>query len=103
MSARLRLRAARKPGKLPWHTVAAKYALEYGFDPLEVHADAIRAGQRVLVHDDSSRPAEPRRRPSSSSSSSAGGRRRCRFIIELDFLNGREQLAGYDVFSLIQY
>src|SRR5262245_64320580 len=44
--------AARKPGKLPWRTVAVKYALEYGFDQLEVHADAIVPGQRVLVHDD---------------------------------------------------
>ena len=44
--------AARKPGKLPWRTVAVKYALEYGFDQLEVHADSIRPGQRVLVHDD---------------------------------------------------
>ena len=43
---------ARKPGKLPWRTVAVKYALEYGFDQLEVHADSIRAGQRVLIHDD---------------------------------------------------
>jgi adenine phosphoribosyltransferase len=44
--------AARKPGKLPWRTVAAKYALEYGFDTLEVHADSITPGQRVLIHDD---------------------------------------------------
>src|SRR5439155_25314570 len=44
--------AARKPGKLPWRTVAVKYAIEYGFDQLEVRADSIRAGQRVLVHDD---------------------------------------------------
>ena len=44
--------AARKPGKLPWRTVAAKYALEYGIDSLEVHADAIVKGQRVLIHDD---------------------------------------------------
>ncbi len=44
--------AARKPGKLPWHTVAVKYALEYGFDTLELHADAIAGGQRVLIHDD---------------------------------------------------
>ena len=44
--------AARKPGKLPWRTVAAKYALEYGFDSLEVHADAIVKGQRVVIHDD---------------------------------------------------
>src|SRR5919107_3719183 len=44
--------AARKPGKLPWRTVSAKYALEYGFDSLEVHADSIIRGQRVLIHDD---------------------------------------------------
>src|SRR5688500_14195659 len=44
--------AARKPGKLPYTTVSAKYALEYGFDSLEVHIDAIQPGQRVLVCDD---------------------------------------------------
>src|SRR3954452_19061980 len=44
--------AARKPGKLPWRTVSAKYALEYGFDALELHADAIEGGARVLIHDD---------------------------------------------------
>ena len=44
--------AARKPGKLPWHTISAEYALEYGVDSLELHADAIRSGARVLVHDD---------------------------------------------------
>src|SRR5205814_8066226 len=44
--------AARKPGKLPWRTVTAKYALEYGFDSIEIHADALKPGQRVLVHDD---------------------------------------------------
>ena len=44
--------AARKPGKLPWRTVSVKYALEYGLDALEMHADAIVAGQRVLIHDD---------------------------------------------------
>src|SRR5919205_224449 len=43
--------AARKPGKLPWRTVAAKYALEYGFDSLEVHADAVVAGERGPIHD----------------------------------------------------
>src|SRR5919206_2873214 len=44
--------AARKPGKLPWKTISASYALEYGENSLEVHADAIAQGQRVLVHDD---------------------------------------------------
>ena len=54
--------AARKPGKLPWRTVAAKYALEYGFDSLEVHADAIVTGQRVIIHDDVLATANSRRR-----------------------------------------
>jgi adenine phosphoribosyltransferase len=44
--------AARKPGKLPYLTVGAKYALEYGFDALEMHVDALKPGTRVLVHDD---------------------------------------------------
>src|SRR5690349_11983279 len=44
--------AARKPGKLPWRKIEARYALEYGFDTIELHEDAIRKGQRVLVHDD---------------------------------------------------
>src|SRR4249920_3460285 len=44
--------AARKPGKLPFLTVGAKYALEYGFDALEMHVDALKQGTRVLVHDD---------------------------------------------------
>jgi adenine phosphoribosyltransferase len=63
--------AARKPGKLPWKKVTAQYALEYGFDTLELHEDAIHEGQRVLVHDDVLATGGRRRRRWSSSSSSA--------------------------------
>jgi len=94
---------ARKPGKLPWHTVAAKYALEYGFDQLEVHADAIKLGQRVLVHDDVLATGGTAKATAELVEHLGGMVVGMPFIIELSFLNGREKLAGYDVFSLIQY
>jgi adenine phosphoribosyltransferase len=94
---------ARKPGKLPWRTVAVKYALEYGFDQLEVHADSIRAGQRVLVHDDVLATGGTAKATVELVEQLGGEVVGLPFIIELTFLNGREKLAGYDVFSLIQY
>ena len=95
--------AARKPGKLPWRTVAVKYALEYGFDQLEVHADSIRPGQRVLVHDDVLATGGTARATVELVEQLGGTVVGLPFIIELAFLNGRERLAGYDVFSLIEY
>jgi adenine phosphoribosyltransferase len=94
---------ARKPGKLPWRTVAAKYALEYGFDQLEVHADAITAGQRVLVHDDVLATGGTAKATAELVEQLGGIVVGLPFIIELTFLNGREKLADYDVFSLIEY
>ena len=94
---------ARKPGKLPWHTVAAKYALEYGFDQLEVHADAIKQGQRVLVHDDVLATGGTAKATAELVEQLGGTVVGMPFIIELTFLNGRDKLADYDVFSLIQY
>ena len=94
---------ARKPGKLPWRTVAVKYALEYGFDQLEVHADSIRAGQRVLVHDDVLATGGTAKATVELVEQLGGTVVGLPFIIELAFLNGREQLDGYDVFSLIEY
>jgi len=94
---------ARKPGKLPWRTVAVKYALEYGFDQLEVHADSIRAGQRVLVHDDVLATGGTAKATVELVEQLGGRVVGLPFIIELAFLNGREQLDGYDVFSLIEY
>ena len=94
---------ARKPGKLPWRTVAVKYALEYGFDQLEVHADSIRPGQRVLVHDDVLATGGTARATVELVEELGGEVVGLPFIIELAFLNGREQLQGYDVYSLIEY
>ena len=94
---------ARKPGKLPWRTVAVKYALEYGFDQLEVHADSIRAGQRVLVHDDVLATGGTAKATVELVEQLGGEVVGLPFIIELTFLNGREKLAGYDVHSLIRY
>jgi adenine phosphoribosyltransferase len=95
--------AARKPGKLPWRTVSAKYALEYGFDALELHADAIRQGQRVLVHDDVLATGGTAKAKCELVEQLGGEVVGVAFIISLEFLNGRERLAGYDVHSLIQY
>lgn len=95
--------AARKPGKLPWETVSAEYALEYGVDSLELHADAIRAGARVLVHDDLLATGGTARAKVELVEQLGGEVVGLAFVIELAFLNGREKLEGYDVHSLIQY
>jgi adenine phosphoribosyltransferase len=95
--------AARKPGKLPWRTVSAKYALEYGYDVLELHADAITNGQRVIVHDDVLATGGTAKAKCDLVEQLGGEVVGVAFIISLDFLNGRERLGDYDVFSLIQY
>jgi len=95
--------AARKPGKLPWRTVSAKYALEYGYDVLELHADAITGGQRVIVHDDLLATGGTAKAKCELVEQLGGVVVGVAFIISLDFLDGRERLADYDVFSLIQY
>jgi adenine phosphoribosyltransferase len=94
---------ARKPGKLPWRTVAVKYALEYGFDQLEVHADSMQAGQRVLVHDDVLATGGTAKATVELVEQLGAEVVGLPFIIELAFLNGRDRLEGYDVFSLIEY
>jgi adenine phosphoribosyltransferase len=94
---------ARKPGKLPWRTVSAKYALEYGFDVLELHADAIKPGARVLIHDDLLATGGTARAKVDLVEQLGGVVLGLAFVIELEFLHGREKLTGYDVFSLIQY
>jgi adenine phosphoribosyltransferase len=95
--------AARKPGKLPWQTVTARYELEYGFDALELHADAIATGQRVLVHDDVLATGGTARAKCELVEQLGGEVVGVAFIIELEFLHGRERLEGFDVFSLISY
>ena len=94
---------ARKPGKLPWHTVAVKYSLEYGFDELEVHADSIPKGARVLVHDDLLATGGTCKAMLELVEQLGGEVVGVAFIVELAFLSGRDKLAGYDVHSLITY
>jgi adenine phosphoribosyltransferase len=95
--------AARKPGKLPYLTVGAKYALEYGFDALEIHVDAVASGARVLVHDDLLATGGTARAKIDLVEQLGAEVVGVAFVIELAFLNGRDKLYGYDVHSLIQY
>ncbi|HET7555024.1 MAG TPA: adenine phosphoribosyltransferase [Gaiellaceae bacterium] len=95
--------AARRPGKLPWKTVSSSYALEYGENSLELHADAIADGQRVLVHDDVLATGGTARAICDLASQLGGEIVGVSFVIELDFLDGRRQLEGFDVQSLIRY
>ena len=94
--------AARRPGKLPWKTVSATYALEYGENSLELHADAISAGARVLVHDDLLATGGTAKAICDLAQQLGGEVVGLAFVIELDFLEGRKLLEGYDVHSIIR-
>src|SRR5881398_2933225 len=88
---------ARKPGKLPHETVSAEYALEYGLDELEVHADELAGGARVLVHDDllgTGGTASALCELAAGLGAEIVG---CLFLIELGFLGGRARLEPYRV------
>jgi adenine phosphoribosyltransferase len=95
--------AARKPGKLPWRTVSAGYALEYGTDSLEVQEDALSAGARVLVHDDVLATGGTARAKVELVERLGGTVVGLAFLAELAFLGGRRQLEGYDIVSLVTY
>lgn len=93
----------RKPGKLPWRTEAEEYALEYGVDRLEIHADAVEAGEQILVVDDviaTGGTARATARLVERLGATVAG---LGFLVELTFLAGREKLEGYDVVSLVTY
>ncbi len=93
----------RKPKKLPAPCEQVEFALEYGTDILEIHKDAIRAGENVLVVDDvlatGGTAAAATRLVERLGGKVAG----LAFVIELDFLRGREKVPGYDIFSLVKY
>lgn len=93
----------RKPGKLPHKTVSAKYDLEYGSAELQMHEDGVLKGQRVLLLDDVLATGGTMRAGCTLIEQVGGVVAGCAFLIELGFLNGRERLQGYDVFSLIAY
>ena len=93
----------RKPGKLPARNISESYALEYGTNVLEVHEDAIEPGQRVVIVDDLLATGGSARATINLVERLGGQVIGIVFMIELDFLHGREQLEGYDVVSLIHY
>ena len=94
---------ARKPGKLPSQTISAEYILEYGVDALEMHADALAHGARVLIHDDLLATGGTARALADLVQGAGAEVVGCGFLVELAFLDGRERLAGYDVHALITY
>jgi adenine phosphoribosyltransferase len=94
---------ARKPGKLPHDTLSAEYTLEYGLDALEVHADAIAGGARVLIHDDLLATGGTAAALADLVSKLGGEIAACVFLVELKFLGGRVRLAPHPVHSLIDY
>ena len=93
----------RKPKKLPWQTESVQYALEYGFDTLEIHKDAIQPGQRVLIVDDVLATGGTAAAVAQLVEKLGGKVAGFAFVIELDFLNGREKLNGYPIQSLVHY
>jgi adenine phosphoribosyltransferase len=93
----------RKPGKLPAATERVEYDLEYGSNVLEVHKDAIQKGQRVLIVDDllaTGGTAEATAKLASGLGAEITG---LAFVVELDFLKGRDKLKPYDVYSVLHY
>jgi adenine phosphoribosyltransferase len=93
----------RKPGKLPAAVARKEYSLEYGTDALEIHRDAIRPGERVLLHDDLLATGGTAKAACLLIEELGGVVVGVAFLIELQFLSGRDALRGYDVYSLVQY
>jgi adenine phosphoribosyltransferase len=93
----------RKLGKLPAETISVEYALEYGSNTLEIHRDAIRPGERVLIVDDLLATGGTVRGTIELVERLQGQILGLAFLVELQFLKGRERLAGYNTTSVIQY
>jgi adenine phosphoribosyltransferase len=93
----------RKPNKLPWKTEQVTYQLEYGTDKLEIHQDAVKPGERVLVCDDLLATGGTAAAAVKLVRGLGGDVAGAAFAVELSFLKGREKLNGTEIFSLIQY
>ena len=93
----------RKPGKLPAETVKWSYELEYGLDTLEIHKDAIRPGQKVIIVDDLLATGGTANACVQLAKSLGANIAGLAFVVELDFLNGRNKFGGTEVFSLLHY
>jgi adenine phosphoribosyltransferase len=93
----------RKPGKLPFKSKRIEYALEYGTDALEIHVDAVKKGERVLIVDDLLATGGTTRATADLVQSFGAEVAGLGFVVELDFLRGREKLSGYAIESLVHY
>lgn len=93
----------RKPGKLPYVTIKQPYELEYGWDALEIHEDAIQKGEKVLVHDDVLATGGTAKAVCQLVEKLGGEVVQCNFIMQLDFLSGKEKLKKYPVASVLNY
>jgi adenine phosphoribosyltransferase len=93
----------RKAGKLPWTTESEEYSLEYGTATLELHRDAVTPGERVLVVDDVLATGGTAKAAASLVERIGGTVCGIACLIELNFLHGRDKVAGHDLLTLIQY
>ncbi len=93
----------RKPNKLPAETVSETYELEYGTDSVEVHKDAIKAGQKVVIIDDLLATGGTALATAKLIKKLGGEVVEAAFVIELAFLKGKDKLKGIDIFSIVQY
>lgn len=93
----------RKKGKLPWKTKQIACTLEYGKEILEIHQDAVKRGEKVVIVDDLLATGGTAAAAAKLVESLGGKVAKIAFVIELTFLNGRKKLKKHDVFSLIQY
>lgn len=92
----------RKPNKLPFTKIREEYALEYGTDALEIHIDAVKKGERVLLHDDLLATGGTARAACNLIEQIGGKVAGLCFLIELPFLNGRDRLKSYPVQSIVK-
>lgn len=93
----------RKPGKLPFETLAQTYDLEYGQDQLEIHSDSIKKGENVLIHDDVLATGGTAEAAVKLVETLGGNIVQLNFLIELTFLGGVEKLGNHQIFSILKY
>lgn len=93
----------RKPNKLPFTTISESFALEYGTDTLEIHTDAIKKGERILIHDDVLATGGTAEAVCKLVERLGGEIIQCNFLMELEFLKGQEKIAQYEIASLLKY
>ena len=93
----------RKPNKLPYKTISASYELEYGSDVLEMHIDAIKKGDKVLIHDDVLATGGTAKAVCELVEQLGGEIVQMNFLMELTFLKGREKLGNRPLFSALTY